>query len=133
MKIKYNEIDKSIEIKDGLKYYYFFMKLLMILDLITAILTLYNVKKTGMGFVEIIWLILGIVSLIVLYIVIVKKSSLEKIPIGKIKRLKERSIFGRKRFSIELNNGKKRNLTELKTQTEFNELKKLFSEIGIQN
>jgi len=133
MKIKYNEIDKSIEIKDGLKYYYFFMKLLMILDLITAILTLYNVKKTGMGFVEIIWLILGIASLIVLYIVIVKKSSLEKIPIGKIKRLKERSIFGRKRFSIELNNGKKRNLTELKTQTEFNELKKLFSEIGIQN
>jgi len=133
MKIKYNEIDKLIEIKDGLKYYYFFMELLMILNLINAILNLYDVKKTGIDFVEIIWLILGIVSLIVLYFFIVKKSTLEKIPIGKIKRLKEQSIFGRKRFSLELYDGKKRNLIELKTQTEFNELKKLFSEIGIQN
>jgi len=45
--------------------------------------------------------------------------------------LKEKSILGRSRFSIKLLNGKKRELTELKTQAEFNELKKMFTEIGI--
>jgi hypothetical protein len=133
MKINYNELDKSIEIKDGLKSHYFIMKMLMILTILNAILNLYDVKKNELGFMEIIWFILGIISLIILYFFIVKKSTLEKIPIEKIKRLNEKSIFGRKRFSIELNDGKKRDLTEMKSQAEFNELRKLFSEIGILN
>jgi len=133
MKINYNELDKSIEIKDGLKSHYFIMKMLMILTILNAILNLYDVNKNELGFMEIIWFILGIISLIILYFFIVKKSTLEKIPIEKIKRLNEKSIFGRKRFSIELNDGKKRDLTEMKSQAEFNELRKLFSEIGILN
>lgn len=133
MKIKYNEIDKTIEIQDGLKNYSFLVKMLMVLNLISAILNLSDVNETGMGFMEIIWLIMGIICLVVLYIFIVKKSTLEKIPVEKIKKLKEKSIFGKKRFSLELINGKKRDLTELKTEAEFNELRKLFSEVGIQS
>lgn len=133
MKINYNEIDKSIEIKDGLKSHFFIMKMLMILTLLNVILNLYDVNKNELGFIEIIWFILGIISLVSLYFFIIKKSTLEKIPIEKIKRLNEKSIFGRKRFSIELSDGKKRDLTEMKSQAEFNELKKLFSEIGILN
>lgn len=133
MKINYNEIDKSIEIKDGLKSHFFIMKMLMILTLLNVILNLYDVNKNELGFIEIIWFILGIISLVSLYFFIIKKSTLEKIPIEKIKRLNEKSIFVRKRFSIELSDGKKRDLTEMKSQAEFNELKKLFSEIGILN
>ena len=33
--------------------------------------------------------------------------------------------FGRSRFSIKLDNGKRRDLTAIKSQAEFNELKKL--------
>ncbi len=133
MKINYNEKDKSIEIKDGLKSHFFIMKILMILTILNAILNLYDVNKNELGFMEIIWFILAIISLVILYFFIIKKSTLEKIPIEKIKRLNENSIFGRKRFSIELSNGKKRDLIEMKSQAEFNELKKLFSEIGILN
>ncbi len=133
MKINYNEIDKSIEIKDGLKSHFFIMKMLMILTLLNVILNLYDVNKNELGFIEIIWFILGIISLVSLNFFIIKKSTLEKIPIEKLKRLNEKSIFGRKRFSIELSDGKKRDLTEMKSQAEFNELKKLFSEIGILN
>lgn len=131
MKIKHNEIDKSIEIQDGLKNYSVLVKLLMILNLIIAILNLSDVNETGMGFMEIIWLMLGIICLVVRYIFIVKKSTLEKIPLEKLKKLKEKSIFGKKRFSLELINGKKRDLTELKREAEFNELRKLFFEIVI--
>ncbi|AJR04823.1 hypothetical protein [Siansivirga zeaxanthinifaciens] len=133
MNIKYNEIEKTIEIKDGVKNYYFVMKFLMILNLLNAVLRLLNLKKTGIGFQEIIWFTLGIASLIILYLFIFKRTTTEKIPITEICKLKEKSILGRSRFSIKLLNGKKRELTELKTQAEFKELKKMFAEIGITN
>lgn len=133
MKIKYNETDKSIEIKDGMKTHYFVMKLLMSLNLINAILNLYDVNKTGFGFIEIVWLILGIASIIILFLFVYKKSTSEKIPVDKIERIKEKSVFGRRKFSIQLKDGKNRDLNEIKTQSEFNELKKMFSEIGIAN
>ncbi|TXD80542.1 hypothetical protein ESY86_20770 [Subsaximicrobium wynnwilliamsii] len=105
----------------------------MILNLISAVFQLINLNETGIGFKEIIFFFTGTISIIILYIFIFKKSTLEKIPINKIERLNEKSIFGKKRFSLKLKNGMKRDLTELKTQTEYNELKKLFSEIGITN
>ncbi|EGV43551.2 hypothetical protein BZARG_2842 [Bizionia argentinensis JUB59] len=131
MKIKYNEIDKSIEIKDGVKTHYFVMKFLMVLNLLNAVLRILNINKTGIGFQEIIWFVLGFASLIILYLFVFKRTTLEKIPIGEIKELNEKSIFGRNRFSIKLLNGKKRDLTELKTQAEFKELKKMFEDIRI--
>ena len=131
MKIKYNETDKSIEIKDGMKTHYFVMKLLMSLNLLNAILNLYDVNKTGFGFIEIVWLILGIASIIILFLFVYKKSTSEKIPIERIERIKEKSVFGRKKFSIQLKDGKKRDLNGIKTQSEFNELKKMFADIGI--
>lgn len=133
MKIKYNEIEKSLEIKDGIKNHYFVMKFLMILNLLNAVLRLLNLNKTGIGFQEIIWFTLGIASLIILYLFTFKRTTKEKISIAEISGLKEKSILGRSRFSIKLLNGKKRELSELKTQAEFNELKKMFAEIGIAN
>ncbi|MDG4945858.1 hypothetical protein NMK71_05480 [Weeksellaceae bacterium KMM 9713] len=133
MKIKYNEIDKSIEIKDELRSHYLLLKIVMILNLISAVFQLLDINETGIGFIEIILFIVGIISLIILCIFIFKKSTSDKIPIEKIERLTKKSIFGKKQFSLKLKNGKKRDLTELKSETEFAELKKLFSEIGITN
>ena len=131
MKIKYNEIEKSIEIDDNLKFHYLVMKLIMILNLINAGLNLFLIREAEFGIKEIIWLFLGIISFVILYNFIFIKTTLEVIPIDNIKELKEKSFFGRKQFFIELNNGRKRYLNELKTQEEYLELKKLFSKIGI--
>ena len=109
------------------------MKILMILNLLNAVLRLLNLNKTGIGFQEIIWFTLGIASLIILYLFIFKRTTKEKISIAEISGLKEKSILGRSRFSIKLLNGKKRELSGLKTQAEFNELKKMFIKIGIAN
>ncbi|MEE3148601.1 MAG: hypothetical protein VX319_11035 [Bacteroidota bacterium] len=133
MTINYNQTDKSIEITDGIKTYSVLMKLSMSLTLLNAILNLYDVYKTGLGFIEIAWIILGIASILILFRLFYKKSTLEKIPVDKIERIKEKSVFGRRRFSIQLKNGKNRDLNEIKTQSEFNKLKKMFSAIGIAN
>lgn len=133
MTINYNQTDKSIEITDGIKTYSVLMKLSMSLTLLNAILNLFDVYKTGLGFTEIVWIILGIASILILFRLFYKKSTLEKIPVDKIERIKEKSVFGRRRFTKQLKNGKNRDLNEIKTQSEFNELKKMFSAIGIAN
>ena len=131
MKVKYNELEKTIEIKDDLKFHYFVMKLIMILNLINAALNLFLIREAEFEIKEIIWLFLGIISFVILYNFIFIKTTLEVIPLDNIKELKEKSFFGRKQYFIELNNGRKRYLNELKTQEEYLELKKLFSKIGI--
>ena len=132
MKIIYNEIEKSIEIKDGLKTHYFALKILLLLNLLNAVLNIYDINTTGIGFLEITWMILGVISLILLYIIIIKNTTLEKIPIEAIEKLKEKSIFGRKRISFLLKNGKRRNLVEVKATSELLNLKKMCNEIGIK-
>ena len=132
MRIKYNEIEKSIEIKDSIESHYFILKMIMILNITNAILYLYDFTISKINFTEIFWFVLGIISLVFLYLFIFKKSTLEKIPAEEIKLLKQKNIFGRKQFILELNNGKTRELLEIKTQQEYSELKKTFSEIGIK-
>ncbi len=131
MHINYNEKDKTIEIKDGLKSQYFMIKALMILNLINAILNGSYIDKSGIGFMQIIWLILGVVSIVVLYFYFFKKSSQEKIAVKTIDRLTEKTVFGSKRMSLKLTNGKSRDLVYLKTTEEISKAKKLLTKIGV--
>ena len=104
------------------------IKFLLILNLLNAVLRLINITQTGIGFQEIIWFLLGSTSLIFLYLFLFKKTTLTKIPISEIKELNKKSIFGRRTFSIKLVNGKIRELKEMKTQADFNELKKMLAD-----
>ena len=132
MKVKYNEQEKSIEIKDGLKTSYLILGILMILNIFNASLNLYNMNEGQLYMVGYIWVFVGILSIGVLAYVLLKKTTLDKIPLDQISRLKEKQILGKKRFSLELKNGKIRDLIKLNTQADVTELKKMFSEIGIK-
>ncbi len=130
MKINYIEEEDSIEIKDDLKKNYFFLKFLIALNILNAVLRLINIKETGFGIQEIVWLIVGIVSLIVLYFFLFKRSTSDRIARKDIKRLNVKSVFGRKRYSLELTNGKQRNLIRLKDENDLFELKKILNDFG---
>lgn len=130
MNINYNESKKSIEIKDGLKNYVFLLNFLMILNLLNAFLNLSDVKAS-FGFMKMIWLVLGVVSIVILYNSIFKKSTREKIPIDQIKGLNQRIFLGRKKYFIELKNGKTRDLVEVKSESEFAKLRTMFTKNGI--
>ncbi|NRS88738.1 hypothetical protein HNQ02_001656 [Flavobacterium sp. 7E] len=131
MNINYNEVDKTIEIKDGLKSHLFLMKLLMIVTLTNSVLNLYDLNTENFGFVTILWLVLGIVSIIFLYQFIVKRSGSEKIPIDQIKGLNERVFSGRKKYFITLKNGKTRDLLAVKSESDRKQLDKMFKKNGI--
>jgi len=133
MTIKYNDIDNSLHINDDVKSRYFFLKFLMILNIINTTFRLLNINETGFGTLEIIWSLFGAISLVVLYNLIFKKSTLETISIHQIEQLKEKSIFGTKRYSLELTNGKSRTLSRFKSPSEFLEFQKLVFKFKIKN
>lgn len=131
MNINYNETDETIEIKDGLKSQLFLMKFLMVVTLINSILNLYDINASNFGFVAIIWLVIGIVSIVFLYHFIFKRSGLEKIPINQIKGVNERVFSGRKKYFLALENGKNRDLLDVKSEDDRKRLTEMFRKNGI--
>jgi hypothetical protein len=133
MKIKFNEKEKSIEIKDGLKTQYLMIKIMLIITLINSILfPVFVLDKEQLEWMGFIWIILGLASLIMLIYQIMKKSTSEKLNLSEISSLTEKQVFGRKRFSLKLKNGKLRDLMDMKNESDIKETKELFKNIGIE-
>jgi len=133
MKIKFNENEKTIEIKDGLKQQYFLMKMALIFTSINSLLfPLFVLNEKQLKWMGFIWIILGITSTGILIYQRLKKTASDKLDISDISMLTEKQIFGRKRFSLKLRNGKFRDLIEVKKESDIIEMKKLFEEVGIK-
>lgn len=131
MNIKFNQVDRTIEIKDGLKSHLFLMKLLMIVTLTNSVLNLSDVVTKAVGYATIIWLILGVVAGGFLYHFVVKRSGLEKIPVDQIQGFNARVASGRKKYYLSLKNGKTRDLLEVKTEDEAKIVIAFFKKNGI--
>ena len=133
MKIKFNDIEKSIEIKDGLKTQYLMIKMMMIITLLNSILfPVFVLDKKESEWLRFTWVILGLTCLIMFIYLVMKKSTSEKLNLSQINSLTEKQIFGRKRFSLKLKNGKMRDLIEMKNELDIKETKELFQNIGIE-
>jgi hypothetical protein len=130
MSVTYSESTKSIDIKDGLKSHLFLMKFVMIVTLINALLNISN-GQIAFGFMKGLWLVLGMIAVVILHKYIFKKSGSKKVPIDQIKGINESTFLGRKRYFIVLKNGKHRDLLEIKTDTQFTTVRKLFVKNGI--
>ena len=133
MKIEFNDIEKSIEIKDGLKTQYLMIKIILIITLLNSILfSVFVLDKKEPEWLRFTWVILGLACLIMLIYQIMKKSTSEKLILSEINSLTEKKVFGRKRFSLKLKNGKWRDLIEMKNESNIKEIKELFQNIGIE-
>lgn len=130
MNIRNNEIERSIEIEDGLKSQYLNLKILMVVLLINSIINLVRSIKTGEDILSLVWIVFSSIAIVYFYTLRFKKSTLEKIPVKDIIKLRDKSIFGRKRYSLELSNGKRRDLIQIKKPAEIKELRKLLSDAG---
>ena len=130
MSVTYNELTKSVAIKDGLKSHLFLMKFVMVLTLINALLNISN-GQIAFGFMKALWLVIGMFSVVILHKYIFKKSGSEKIPADQIKGLSESVFLGRKKYFIILQNGKQRDLLAVKSDAEFVQVRKLFTKNGI--
>ena len=133
MKIKFNENEKTIEIKDGLKQQYFLIKMSLVFTLINSILfPVFVLDEKQLKWMGFIWIILGITCTGILIYQLLKKTASEKLNLSDITKLTEKQLFGRKRFSLKLTNGKFRDLMEMKKESDIIEMKKLFEEVGIK-
>lgn len=133
MKIKFNEKEKLIEINDGLKTHYLMIKIMLIFTFINSILfPVFVLEKEQLEWMGFIWIILGLASIVMLTYQILKKSTSEKLNLSEISSLTEKKVFGQKRFSLKLKNGKLRDLMEIKNESDIKETKELFKSIGIE-
>lgn len=129
MNIKVNEIEKTITITDDLKSHYLMLTIICVLNLFSAVIQLLDRSKTDIVGKDIIFIVIGSVSIILLYIILFKKTTLNNIPIDAIERLSDKKMFWKKQYGIRLKNGRFRDLKEIKTQKKFDELKELVERI----
>lgn len=133
MKIQFDEKEKSIEIKDGLKTQYLLIKMMLFITFINSILfPVFILDKRQLEWLGFIWILLGLGSMIMLIYQVMTKSTSEKLNLSEISSLTEKQVFGRTRFSLKLKNGKLRDLMEMKNESDIIETKELFKNIGIK-
>jgi len=132
MKIKYNEIENTLKIDDGLGAQSFIINTMLILTLINAVMNLYLVlneeQKSMFGFI---YIILGVFATGVLLYRYLKKTSINKIKLSDIESLHERDILGRRKFSLRLKSGKFRDMPELIAHDEIANLRKILLNISV--
>ena len=132
MKINYNESEKTIEIKDGLKNQYLVIHLCLIFTFVNSVIQTLTLDKKQMEWTGFIWIFLGLLSVALLTYQILKKTASEKLNVSEISSLVEKDVFGRKRISLKLKNGKLRDLMEMKKQSDITQTKELFKNIGVK-
>ncbi|MCL8006443.1 hypothetical protein [Gelidibacter japonicus] len=133
MKITYNEKEKSIEIKDGLKTQFLLLKISLGFVLANSVLfPVFVLDKKQFEWMGFIWILLGLVIIVLITYQLVKKTASEKLKLSDISSLNEKQFFGRKMLRLKLKNGKTRDLIDVKSQKDISEIKAFFNTIGIQ-
>lgn len=119
MKIVYSEKEKTIKIKDGLKWSYFMIKIMLILNITNGMVWVYmdNSRNCFTNYIDLFH---------------TKKINFWKTKFIRIVSLEEKQFLGRIKISLKLKNGKSRDLTQMKSQSEISEIKKMFENIGIK-
>lgn len=133
MAITYNENDNSLEIKDTLKTRYWITNVSLIFMIINCILfPAFILEKQQMEWFGFIWILIGIASVIALIYQILKVSATENLKLSEIHSLEERQFLGKKSISLQLKNGKFRDLTPMQNESELIKKINFFKNIDIK-
>lgn len=133
MKVKYNKEQRLIEIDDNLERSYWTLKFVLILNLMNGGFIVVQSTLSGFNWMTFMWILISLTSIFILLYLNFKKTSQSSIEIKDIDWFLQKELFGRKRFILKLNNGKKRDLLNLKKQSEVEELKELLEGAGISS
>lgn len=133
MKITFNENEKSIEIKDGLKTQFLLLKISLVFTLANSILfPVFVLNKKQFEWMGFIWILLGLFIIVLIAYQLLKKTASENLKLSDISSLNEKQFFGRKMLRLKLKNGKSRDLIGVKSQKDISEIKSFFNTAGIQ-
>lgn len=133
MKITFNENEKSIEIKDGLKKQFLLLKISLVFTLANSVLfPVFVLNKKQFEWMGFIWILLGLFIIVLITYQLLKKTASESLNLSDITSLNEKQFFGRKMLRLKLKNGKSRDLIGIKSQKDISKIKDFFHTIGIQ-
>lgn len=132
MQIDYNEKSKKLYIKDDLKTQYLLIKITMFVLLSNAIIILLTASFSNFGTLDYLWIILGSVATYLLYILIVKRSTANELLVSEIEYLRIKTMQNRSQFSLQLKNGKQRNLAIFSNSKDEKQLLELCNKAGIK-
>lgn len=133
MKITFNENEKSIEIKDGLKKQFLLLKISLVFTLANSVLfPVFVLNKKQFEWMGFIWILLGVFIIVLITYQLFKKTASENLKLSDITSLNEKQFFGRKMLRLKLKNGKSRDLIGIKSQKDISKIKDFFHTIGIQ-
>lgn len=133
MKITYNEFEKSIKIKDGLKKQHLITKSSFFYILATCILFLvFIMDEKQLRWIGFIWILLGLASIGIFVYQTLTKSAAEKLNVSEISHFIEKQLFGKKKLQLKLMNGKHRDLIDIKSRSDIEKAKKLFDNLGVK-
>jgi hypothetical protein len=132
MNIKFNSVENSIEITDRQKALHVTMLFIFAFTLVNSFMNLFILSSEDWKSpLSLFWMFLGVTSMVFLVYFLAKKTFKRNIPLRELRGLKEKKILGNKKYSLELKNGKSRDLNELKTTSQIAEVKSLIISLGL--
>lgn len=132
MKLNYNKEENLVQISDTFKTQYWITNVTVIFAIMNCIIfPVFILEKKHMESFGFIWIILGIFLAITLIYQIIKISASNKLKLSEIHSVNEKQFFGRKRISLKLENGKSRDLIDVKNEADLRDVKNFFKNIGI--
>ena len=130
--IYHNDTDNTIVINDDIRFTYTMYGISITFISIIASIQLVNMDKFELSLEIIFWLTIGAFSFINGLFLLLKRSIQQNIPIDTIKGLSRSGILDGNKCYIKLQNGKKRELPNVKTKDEFIELQKMLESSGVE-
>jgi hypothetical protein len=121
-KVNYNQENNQVEITDKWIQSPWFLNILMIVNSINAVLSVINSPETGIGFIEIVWIIIGAASIVILVLLIKNRSTQNTIALEDIEDVVQKTTWGNSAYYFQLKNGKKRYLTNIKRYSEISDI-----------
>ena len=116
--LHYNANKSQVEITETWLQGPYVIITLMILNIVNAGIRLVQISEKDVGFIEIVWIIVGASSIAILVSVIKMRSTQNAIPLEDIEDVLEKTTWGNSAYYIQLKNGKKRYLTGIKSFSE---------------
>jgi hypothetical protein len=132
MEVKYIPGTKTFEIKDGLRTTYVVLIALCIINILNGVIYFIGNPTPPFDFLHYMWVIIALVSLVLLWFFIFRKSTLSKVPYDQILRVSEKKVLGKKKLQLQLKNGKTRDLPQMKRVADHSVLRKVFEDAGFE-
>ncbi len=123
LRIKHLKVQNQIEIDDGMNQMGVIYYSLMILTLANASINLAGEKHIW------VWIVLGLTALCFLIYYFKKISFRKSIPVEKIKSFQAKNKFGKTRYFLELESGRKRFLNDLNTLEKIDQADRFFKSL----